>query len=554
MGKMNAILSKLGEVKDIVFKDMPFRKNHGGGQKDAFIKAVWKYYGAMTKIDYNRKIRYSDYEEQLKDGISQSALELLTEDATAHSIQRQESVWCNSDTDAYIQEWERFKQAISLDDNYYDWVWQTCFYGDFFVRIYGEPGKGIVEYDDDAHPEDCSRFDINGRLYGFSINEDLTNTYNFNPDNLLEPWEVIHFRLLGPRKKVKVQDKIHTMGTNQIDSDTGRALKITTKYGTGYLEASRKIFKQLNLAQDSMIMARLARAPFVRVFYISVGNTTVEDGLDTVSKYEELFSSSKSFDADKDHFYNEYNPMNYQENVFLPVFANDKGNMRVDTIGGDVDVQSMVDIEYVTKIYFGTLRCPPEYLGFTNEGFQVGDGSLKYTSLRYSRMVKRVQKAVLISIKRMFLIHLSYRFKKVINPTDFDLESTTTSSADDKEVTEAIKGQLEVATQILNFFTSLGIQNQTQIRYISYWLLNYLQLPDFKIKEFLTGKIDFEKVLLEKNAKKVRIRERKFDSYSDVYDPQPFTLVNGTMTENKVINNQFRELVQKLETGEGEKE
>ena len=64
-------------------------------------------------------------------------------------------------------------------------------------------------------------------------------------------WEVAHFRLLSDDRRLP--------------------------YGTSMLEKSRRIWKQLLLAEDAMLIYRTSRAPERRVFKVYVGNMEDQD-------------------------------------------------------------------------------------------------------------------------------------------------------------------------------------------------------------------------------------------------------------------------------------
>ena len=64
-------------------------------------------------------------------------------------------------------------------------------------------------------------------------------------------WEVAHFRLLGDDRRLP--------------------------YGTSMLEKARRIWKQLLLAEDAMLVYRTSRAPERRVFKVFVGNMDDKD-------------------------------------------------------------------------------------------------------------------------------------------------------------------------------------------------------------------------------------------------------------------------------------
>ena len=64
-------------------------------------------------------------------------------------------------------------------------------------------------------------------------------------------WEIAHFRLLGDDRRLP--------------------------YGTSMLEKARRIWKQLLLAEDAMLVYRTSRAPERRVFKVFVGNMDDKD-------------------------------------------------------------------------------------------------------------------------------------------------------------------------------------------------------------------------------------------------------------------------------------
>ena len=79
------------------------------------------------------------------------------------------------------------------------------------------------------------------KRFNLFLTEDLT----FNS------WEIAHFRLLGDDRRLP--------------------------YGTSMLEKARRIWKQLLLAEDAMLVYRTSRAPERRVFKVFVGNMDDKD-------------------------------------------------------------------------------------------------------------------------------------------------------------------------------------------------------------------------------------------------------------------------------------
>jgi hypothetical protein len=90
---------------------------------------------------------------------------------------------------------------IAIEERIYDWTWTTGAYGDFFVKLQGEPGPGVVTVEDDEHPVNISRVDHNGILVGFYSTPDGVNSQRTDPQDIIPPWKYVHFRLLGGVKR-----------------------------------------------------------------------------------------------------------------------------------------------------------------------------------------------------------------------------------------------------------------------------------------------------------------------------------------------------------------
>ncbi len=95
-----------------------------------------------------------------------------------------------------------------------------------------------------------------GHSYLNQINNDQKTTIllNLNGEKKnwkFNSWEIAHFRLLGDDRRLP--------------------------YGTSMLEKARRIWKQLLLAEDAMLVYRTSRAPERRVFKVFVGNMDDKD-------------------------------------------------------------------------------------------------------------------------------------------------------------------------------------------------------------------------------------------------------------------------------------
>ena len=129
------------------------------------------------------------------------------------------------------------------------WTRNTCKYGDDFLYLDIDSEEGITGVKQLPNIE-ISRKENDG--FGENSNIDTEDKFNpvkfvwANKDMEFNAWQVAHFRLLGDDRRLP--------------------------YGTSILEKARRIWKQLLLSEDAMLIYRVTRAPERRIFKIFVGN------------------------------------------------------------------------------------------------------------------------------------------------------------------------------------------------------------------------------------------------------------------------------------------
>lgn len=154
-----------------------------------------------------------------------------SEVATNYSQLHGASVWITSDSQKYTNELTKLLDHIGIEEKIFDWAWTVGAYGDLFVRMHAKPGTGIISVDDDQHPLNVSRVDYNGRLVGF-FNTPIGYMGSPTTTDLLPPWEFVHLRLLGAkRKRPSYHDPQYSeyRTVSLMCADTRQA---SSKYGT----------------------------------------------------------------------------------------------------------------------------------------------------------------------------------------------------------------------------------------------------------------------------------------------------------------------------------
>jgi hypothetical protein len=217
------------------------------------------------------------------------------------------------------------------------------------------------------------------QLEGVNADEKSNKTKFFwkGKDVTFNSWQIAHFRLLGDDRKLP--------------------------YGTSFLEKTRRIWKQLILAEDAMLVYRVTRAPERRVYKIFVGNIDNEDVQAYVDEIANRFKRTPLIDPQTGQMDMRYNQLGIDQDIFVPTRSED-AQTPIDTLPGAQNLDQIADIEYLQRKLFTALRVPKAFLGFEEA---TGEGkNLALQDIRFSRTINRIQQAMLHELNKIAIIHL----------------------------------------------------------------------------------------------------------------------------------------------------
>ena len=274
-----------------------------------------------------------------------------------------------------------FNNNLDINTNLPMWTRNTCKYGDNFVYLKLDPERGVVGC------QQLPTIEIERREVGTSQKitveperpEDR-KALHFdwkNKNMTFQSWEIAHFRLLGDDRKLP--------------------------YGTSMLEKARRIWKQLLLSEDAMLIYRTARAPERRVFKVFVGNMNDDDVEAYVQRVANKFKREQIVDSKTGQVDMRFNQMAVDQDYFVPV-RDPSTPSPIETLPGGTNMSEIADIEYIQKKLLTALRVPKAFLGFEEV---VGDGkNLSLQDIRFARTINRIQKSMLAELNKIAIIHL----------------------------------------------------------------------------------------------------------------------------------------------------
>jgi hypothetical protein len=355
---------------------------------------------------------FRDYDSMDHDPIISSALDLYADECTAKN-EFGSVLKIHHPDDKVKQILENlFYDIINVEFNLWPWTRNLVKYGDLFLQLEIAPTIGIV----DVRPlsvYETSRvenFDIkNPQLVKF-VNAPYQNPYTTTTlggqKKEYENFEVAHFRLYS-------------------DSNF-------LPYGKSMIEGGRRVWKQLMLMEDAMLIHRIMRAPEKRIFKIDVGNIPPNE----VDNYmQKIINSSKKtpFVDERTGDYNlKYNIQNLIEDYYMPVRGSDTGTS-IDTLKG-LEYNMIDDINYLKGKLMAALKIPKAFIGYEED--VNGKATLAAQDVRFAKTIERIQRVIVSELTKIAIVHLYTQGIQDASLTDFHLELTIPSKIYEQERVE----------------------------------------------------------------------------------------------------------------------
>ena len=325
-----------------------------------------------------------------------------------------------------------FYNVLDINTNLQMWCRGLSKYGDNFVYLKIDPNKGVVGCQqlpniEIERQEGAASHVHKGDMADKMPSRELRFTWK-NKDMEFQAWEVAHFRLLGDDRKLP--------------------------YGTSMLDKVRRIWKQLLLAEDAMLIYRTSRAPERRVFKVFVGNMDDKDIEAYVQRVANKFKRDQIVDQRNGQVDMRYNQMAVDQDYFIPV--RDPGQSSpIETLPGAQNLGEIADIEYIQKKLLAALRIPKAFLGFEEI---VGEGkSLALMDIRFARTINRIQKSLIQELNKIALVHL-YLLGLEDELNNFTLSLTNPSAQSDLLRIEQWKEKITLYKDATSDQSQIGIQ------------------------------------------------------------------------------------------------
>lgn len=310
-----------------------------------------------------------------------------------------------------------FYDILNVEFNLWPWVRNMVKYGDLFLFLDIDEKYGVVNVIPLSVYETIR---VEGADPGnpFSVKFKIENDFLGLGKKEYENYEIAHFRLL---------------------SDTN-----FLPYGKAMIEGGRRIWKQLQLMEDAMLIHRIMRAPDKRKVLVDIGNIPPAE-IDThMQRIIDRMKKIPLVDPKTGDYNLRYNMMNITEDFYLPVRGKDSGTDITNLPG--LQFNAIEDIEYLRNKLMAAFKVPKAFLGYEED--VSGKATLAAQDVRFARTIERIQRIMVSELTKIAIIHLYVQGFTDEELIDFELEMSSPSVIFEQEKLNLWKEKIQLAKDI----------------------------------------------------------------------------------------------------------
>lgn len=406
-------------------------QSYGMLQTNSLVDRFTRIVKAGARMQYNQTMNYqslrlqlySDYEAMDTDAIVASVLDIVSHDCTGRS-ENDEMLSIRS-SDDNIQEilYNLFYEVLNVEFNLPAWIRSMCKYGDFYIKmdiaekfgVYNVTPLSVYDIIREEGQDPANPAYICFRVAPEALAGGSNSLYT---KKKYENYEIAHFRYIS--------DPFYF------------------PYGRSYLEPARKIFKQLTMMEDAVLLHRILRAGDKRIYYVNVGNIPPNEVDNYMQKIMNGMRRTPYVDPDTGDYNLKFNVQNVMEDYFIPI-RNGDTTTKIDTAPG-LQYTGMDDVQYMRDKMLAALKVPKDRLNMTED--INGKSTLAGIGVNFSRTIENIQLIVISELKKIAMVHLYVQGYEDADLVNFSLKLNLPSIIYQQEKINLLLQKVDLAKQL----------------------------------------------------------------------------------------------------------
>jgi len=190
------------------------------------------------------------------------------------------------------------------------------------------------------------------------------------------------------------------------------------KYGRSGVRTARRIWRMLNMLQDSLVSARLSRGYQKLVHFLPVSDgATQQERADMVQDYMRFMTKTPAIDPLTGSITERENPVSVTTDYFLTISPSDSPKTGIQSLDpANAQLSHIPDLEYFQNLLVSGLEVPKAYLGLERD--VNSKATLIYQEIHFLRMAGSLQNTLTTGIKEV--LDLAFTLAG-IDPAEVDL-------------------------------------------------------------------------------------------------------------------------------------
>lgn len=467
------------------------------------IQHIINFISELKQLSRGREEVLTDLQNMLEDSVVGSAVEMIAEDATQMDFDRMHVCWAEPkqnkenvrnlynlgepNEEDIVETVNHFLYDIlKIDSTIFPIAYNLVGYGEVFVKTYesdilSEREKPIEEQDQKLATKRGHLYEvISDPLQVLDIQEYGDNvgflSRDKNKDDVIYGTrDYVHFINDRGNHRDSIQLKYFNKSV-----EVNKEYKV--KFGTSFIDQARESFDTLKLLELLLLVARFNKSAFYRIFKIEVGGFDRKEVKNVLNEFQKSISKTETIDIPGKSYTSRQQPLPLGGSIFVPT-RNGKGDVIVDSVGGDMDIKSLLDVDYYRNKLFGALKIPKAYLGDADDvSGGIGNQSLLKIDVRYSRTVRHCQACLAVGIKALCDYYLTTIGKEAYK-NDFVIVLPRLYSAEENDRSTTLNDTLAMAQTLKgliaeddDFFSK--IDKKALYEYIFAKMLNLKEMWD----------------------------------------------------------------------------
>lgn len=438
----------------------------------------------ITRLADDRSKRYTIYDEmRLNDSLASSCIEIYADDITQPN-QYGDAIWVESENDEIRKEGNRLLNILGIRKNLWDIAYSLVCYGDVYLELFRtnqkfgnqklqetvNVNKIPVSFELEDYVErvldPATLFDIlyHGQTVGFArtyqyhpqgpnpfMQTQTASTSNFRTStqeiDLYDSHKFVHIMMpdSGARSNYKI-----CINDGKQKEDSLKEYEVAT--GKSIMQDAYKASQQLQLLENSILLARLTRASVYRIVSVKTGDKSEADITSLLNRVRSLFDKKQTINA-KSGTIGNYNNPNEVTTIIVPERNDGTGSISVNENRTDYDLKSIQDLDYAVNKELAAFKVPKQFLNFTDGGGFDGGKSLAKISAQYAHRLGRYKTAITEGMTT--LINLFFENRNPDYVGRFTVKMEPANTLENAERIEATGSKLDLVSKIMSQLDSV---------------------------------------------------------------------------------------------------